>query len=243
MFIQYRPDKDVWAYGVEPAKVRYRLRLARYPALAEYLQAWLKQKPENRTFTLVDVGVGFGRTFLYVDAAGIGDRFEMIGIDIDPTRKNDVYASPLWNIRQGDAQERLQFADSSVDVVVSEQLLEHLDYPGNLITEVHRILKPGGLFICGVPIFPRPIAKIRRWLVRHYGLRGSEHVQTYTLHSIRGDLAEYFDEVACRGFRIVSGGLLRQLENYEWWYRFNRRLGEWLPGLCIEAQLIVVPKK
>ena len=82
MFIQYRPGKDVWAYGVEPAKVRYRLRLARYPALAEYLQAWLKQKPENRIFTLVDVGVGFGRTFLYVDAAGIGDRFEMIGIDI-----------------------------------------------------------------------------------------------------------------------------------------------------------------
>jgi len=41
-----------------------------------------------------------------------------------------------------------------------------------------------------------------------------------------------------RGFRIVSGGLLRPLENYRWWWRFNRRLGELLPAACIEAQII-----
>ena len=43
---------------------------------------------------------------------------------------------------------------------------------------------------------------------------------------------------AVRGFRIISGGLLRPLENYRWWWRFNRRLGELLPAACIEAQII-----
>jgi hypothetical protein len=41
-----------------------------------------------------------------------------------------------------------------------------------------------------------------------------------------------------RGFRIISGGLLRPLENYRWWWRFNRRLGARLPAACIEAQII-----
>jgi hypothetical protein len=32
--------------------------------------------------------------------------------------------------------------------------------------------------------------------------------------------------------------LLRPLENYRWWWRFNRRLGELLPAACIEVQII-----
>jgi hypothetical protein len=41
-----------------------------------------------------------------------------------------------------------------------------------------------------------------------------------------------------RGFRVISGGLLRRLENYRWWWQFNRRLGEMVPGACIEVQII-----
>lgn len=243
MFVQFRPGKDVWAYGVEPAKVLYRLRLARYPALAETLTSWLADKDPQETFRLLDIGAGFGRTFLYVKAAGIAERFDMVGVDIDPLRKDEVYAGNPWEIRQGDAEQDLDFADSSLDVVVCEQLLEHLNHPQVVLDNVQRVLKPGGLFIVGVPIFPEPIAKIRRWQVKRFGLGRSEHIQTYSLRSIRKDLAAQFDEVEARGFRIISGGLLRKLENHHWWYRFNRKLGEWLPGLCIEVQLIVTPKK
>lgn len=243
MFVQYRPGEDVWAFGVEPAKVRYRLRLARYPALAEYLQAWLEDQDPDQTFKLLDVGAGFGRTFLYLQAAGIEQRFDLKGVDIDPLRKDDVYAGNPWEIEYGDAEQELAFADNSLDVVVCEQLLEHLNHPQILLDNIYRVLRPGGLFVCGVPIFPEPIAKLRRWSVEKYGLRGSDHIQTYSLRSIRKDLAAQFEEIEARGFRIVSGGLLRRLENHEWWYRLNRRLGEWLPGLCIEVQLIVTPRK
>lgn len=243
MFVQYRPGKDVWAFGVEPAKVKYRLRLARYPALAEFLTGWLAERPPDRTYRLLDLGVGFGRTFLYLEAAGIADRFELMGIDIDPARHDDVYAKNPWDIRQGDAQQPLDLPDNSLDVVVCEQLLEHLERPDDTIAEIRRVLRPGGLFICGVPIFPEPVAKLRRAMVARYGLRGSEHIQTYSLRAIRRDLAPHFEEQTARGFRIVSGGLLRRLESYAWWYRFNRRLGAWLPGLCIEVQLLLTARE
>ena len=244
VFVQYRPAKDVWAFGVEPAKVKYRLRLARYPAMAETLAEWLNTRSESAAepLKLVDVGAGFGRTFLYLQAQGIAQRFDLLGVDIAPDRKDDVYADNPWRIIAGDAEQPLDFADASFDVVVSEQLLEHLHNPQQLIAEFHRILKPDGLLIVGVPIFPEPIAKLRRYLVKQYGLRGSDHIQTYSLRSIRRDLAPYFAEAEARGFRIISGGLLRKLENYSWWYRFNRRLGRWLPGLCIEIQLLMTRK-
>ncbi|MEM7099403.1 MAG: class I SAM-dependent methyltransferase [Pseudomonadota bacterium] len=243
MFVQYRPGKDVWAFGVEPAKVKYRLRLARYPALAETLAAWLAQRSETAERPrLIDIGAGFGRTFLYMQAQGIADKFELMGMDIAPDRKDHVYAENPWQIVQGDAEQPLEFADASFDVVVSEQLLEHLNNPNQLIREFHRILKPEGLLIVGVPIFPEPVAKLRRMMVRRYGLRGSDHIQTYSLKSVRRDLQDHFEEIEVRGFRIISGGLLRKLENHEWWYRFNRRLGRWLPGFCIEIQLLMTPR-
>lgn len=250
MFVQYRPGKDVWAFGVEPAKVKYRLRLARYPALAEYLNARLaEQRTQAQSCSepadklrLLDIGAGFGRTFLYLRAAGLDAHFEFTGLDIDPDRKAHVYADNPWDIRQGDAQEPLPFADHSLDVVVCEQLLEHLDHPDRVIGEVARVLKPGGLFVCGVPIFPEPVAKLRRWWVNRFGLGRSEHVQTYSLRSIRHAVGDNFVEHEVRGFRIVSGGLLRRLENYAWWYDFNRALGRLLPGLCIEVQLMLQPR-
>ena len=243
LFVQYRPGKDVWAFGVEPAKVRYRLRLARYPALAESLQAWLASRTRAGPYKLLDIGAGFGRTFLYLQAAQIADKFELLGMDIDPARKDDVYAESPWRIVAGDAEQALEFPVDCFDIIVCEQLLEHLAQPKKLLEEVYRVLKPGGLFVVGVPIFPEPIAKLRRWIVDRFGLRGSDHIQSYSLKSIKNDLRPLFVEQEVRGFRIVSGGLLRKLENYAWWYNFNRRLGRWLPSLCIEVQLLVTPKE
>ena len=242
-FVQFRPGKDVWAFGVEPAKVKYRLRLARYPALAESLEGWLQTRStQAEKPKLLDIGAGFGRTFLYLQGQGIDAHFDLLGMDIDPHRKDDVFADKPWLIEQGDAEGPLKYADDSFDVIVCEQLLEHLHQPELLLKEIRRILRPGGLFVCGVPIFVEPVAKLRRWRVAKYGLGGSDHIQTYSLVSIRKQLAPYFDEQEVRGFRIISGGLLRKLENHAWWYKFNRQLGRWFPRFCIEIQLLVKPK-
>ena len=45
--------------------------------------------------------------------------------------------------------------------------------------------------------------------------------------------------IEVRGLRIISGGVLRPLENYRWWWKFNRWLGAQVPALCIEIQAIM----
>lgn len=47
------------------------------------------------------------------------------------------------------------FATSSVDRVEASHVIEHLDKPFNVMKELHRILKPGGIAVIQVPHFSR----------------------------------------------------------------------------------------
>jgi 2-polyprenyl-3-methyl-5-hydroxy-6-metoxy-1,4-benzoquinol methylase len=49
-----------------------------------------------------------------------------------------------WTV--GAIGERLPFPDRSFDVVLSRQVLEHVQSPGAVIREAYRVLKPGGCF-------------------------------------------------------------------------------------------------
>jgi ubiquinone/menaquinone biosynthesis C-methylase UbiE len=44
-----------------------------------------------------------------------------------------------------------EIAECSVDAVVSFETLEHLIDPSSAVSSFHRILRPGGVFICSVP--------------------------------------------------------------------------------------------
>lgn len=231
------------AFSVEPAPRRYRLRLARYQGLAEALAEFVSRPgPAGRRFELLDVGVGNGRTYRYCEALGVADRITFHGIDNSSRRLAAVYAAPRWNLALGDVQAGLPFPDSRFDVVVCEQLLEHVPDPRAVAADMVRVLAPGGLLVIGVPIFPAPLAYLRRTVVpRLDRLTGAkrDHVSVFTLGSIRRLLTDAGVTVReARGFRMVSGGPLRFLEDSHAWYQFNRRLGRIAPGLCIEAQLL-----
>lgn len=47
--------------------------------------------------------------------------------------------------------ENLPFRDGSFDVIVSLQMLEHVEHPAAVLREVYRILKPGGWFYLSCP--------------------------------------------------------------------------------------------
>ncbi len=58
----------------------------------------------------------------------------VINLDITPQTNVDLVASAYT----------LPFATNSVDFVMSESLLEHLERPEEAVREMHRVLKPGG---------------------------------------------------------------------------------------------------
>jgi hypothetical protein len=45
-----------------------------------------------------------------------------------------------------------------------------------------------------------------------------------------------------RGFRIISGGPFRPLEELRSWWAFNRWLGAKLPAACVEVQVVLEKK-
>jgi SAM-dependent methyltransferase len=239
------PRAPVLAFGVEPSDRRYRLRLARYPALAatlaEVLAARGAAAPPLR---LLDVGVGRGRTLRYLEPTGLAERVRWVGIDLDPRTAQRVHRREAWRLVHGDVSRPLPFRDGAFDAVVCEQVLEHVEDPSALLAEIARCLVPGGTLVLGVPTFPPGIAALRGLLphrgdVGEHGVHG--HVGAWSLPSLRRLVRRSgaFDEALARGFRVASGGFLAPLEDRAWWWRWNAALGRALPVLCAEVQLVL----
>lgn len=226
----------------------YSLRLARYSGLEEAIATYAAGRASlgetNREpLNLLDVGVGRGRTFRYLEANGHDGGISFFGIDNSPRRLDGVFGADRWRLQRMDAEQGLSFRDDSFDIVVCEQVLEHLAEPGAAIREFSRVLRPGGLLVVGVPSFPPGIASIRRHIIPWFDrLRGHtrSHRQAYSLRTFVEMLHANgrFDVQAVRGFRFVSGGPLRPLERYRWWYRLNRSMGGRFPSWTTEIQVV-----
>ena len=93
---------------------------------------------------LLDLGAGSG-IVPHMDFKDRADR--VCGLDLDPR----VSANPLLHEgRVGDA-ERIPWPDDTFDVVVCNNVLEHLSRPAAVFREVRRCLKPGGTFLAKTP--------------------------------------------------------------------------------------------
>jgi len=71
---------------------------------------------------------------------------------------------PLGDIVNGvhnENAERQSFADGAFDLVVSLDLMEHVNHPDRVCAEVHRTLRPGGHYVFTAPTYPH-IMKSRR---------------------------------------------------------------------------------
>jgi SAM-dependent methyltransferase len=66
----------------------------------------------------------------------------------------------VGGIRCEDLQD-LTFADASLDVVVTQDVLEHIPDPARAFREVARVLRPGGLHVFTVPIYPGRATRVR----------------------------------------------------------------------------------
>lgn len=119
---------------------------------------------------LLEVGVGTGTDFLQWARAGA----VCYGVDITAaavriTRKRQrCYGFPA-RLACADA-EALPFSDETFDVVYSWGVLHHAPDPRQAIREIHRVLRPGGIFL-GMMYGRRSVAAFKLW-IRHGLLQG-----------------------------------------------------------------------
>jgi SAM-dependent methyltransferase len=226
----------------------YRLRLARYAVVAQDISDWAgaaAQEGQGRRLAVLDVGCGWGALLRHLETTR-----HFAGMMVSATDLTDIrgYGQELYReFFLGDLTGGYpEIGSDRYDVVVCEQVLEHLGALDAAIATLVRLTRPGGRLVIGVPIFFPPLHLARKHLVprlagilRHPAT--ASHQQAFSLYSFRRLLSGFpgLSVEKARGFRIVSGGMLRPLEHYRWWWRLNRRLGELAPALCIEAQFIV----
>lgn len=156
--------------------------------------------------TAVEVGAGSGRLLIRV---GLEHPYRLIAVDYAPysiraVQENYARAGVEGETLMADAR-TLPFADGSVDLVLSGGLLEHFRDPGEIVREMARVLRPGGLFYAD--IVPRKVS-LYRWAERDRMAR-QEHMAEGIFES---DLpkpawAQIVRDAGLTDVRIVSAGV------------------------------------
>ncbi|CAN2169745.1 SmtA SAM-dependent methyltransferases [Candidatus Nanopelagicaceae bacterium] len=90
---------------------------------------------------ILDFGCGGGHLINSLSAS------EKIGVEINPIARES--AARFCKIVHGSIEE---VKSESIDVVISNHALEHVPYPIRALSEILRVLKPGGKLILCVPI-------------------------------------------------------------------------------------------
>lgn len=239
--------------GIEPKRKPYSLRLSKYHAIGDSVAEILASFPEEKraSIKMLDLGGDEGRILRYIEAYSGKEDIPCDIVDLFPKGTDRVYKKEQRKLFQADLENGLHFLEAnSYDILICEQVLEHLRQPQIVLQEISRILKKDGFLLVGVPIFPPGLRWIRHYLVplfdkitRRQNQRS--HCQAFSKRSFLKLLNQtgHWEILENRGFRIVSGGLVRFLENYRWWWRVNRAIGALLPSLCVEIQIIARKKE
>lgn len=78
-------------------------------------------------------------------------------------------------------------ADNSFDFVISFQVIEHIKNDKAYVSEIHRVLKPGGKFIVTTPNKPMSLS------------RNPWHIREYTINELKNLLLKNFKAVVTNG--------------------------------------------
>jgi SAM-dependent methyltransferase len=118
----------------------------------------------------------------------------------------------------GDVRE-LPFVDNSFDAVYSMGTIEHFDETEHAVTEIARVLKPGGRAIVGVPNRHDPFLRpLMATAMQALGIYGYGHEKSYSRKNLRLMLQRSGLEVVAETAILFIPGWLRivDLACYSW---------------------------
>jgi SAM-dependent methyltransferase len=160
----------------------YRMAFQFNRSLFRVLVRYLEPDPSDK---ILDIGCSRGFYVRALEALAE----EVIGVDSSEASVADAFSD---KVEIGEAT-KLRFADGTFHKVFSLHTIEHLTDPGALISEIGRVLKPGGT---AVIVYPWELfrgmqaigAAIR--LYRNPFLAGRIHLHRLTPNRLRGLVVE-----------------------------------------------------
>jgi SAM-dependent methyltransferase len=100
----------------------------------------------------------------------------------------EITADKLIGVLRADAR-RLPFPDATFDVVITSEVLEHIQDDVAAISEMVRVLKPGGRFAATVPAWMPEVVNWKLSDEYHAPKSVGGHVRIYTPHRAAGEAA------------------------------------------------------
>jgi ubiquinone/menaquinone biosynthesis C-methylase UbiE len=173
--------------------------------------------------TVLDIasGEGYGTNLLSKYAE------KVFGVDIDETSielAKKKYSSKNLEFKIGRA-DLIPLEDSSMDVVVSFETLEHHDKHQEMMLEIKRVLKPGGILIISTPD--------KKYYTDEANYKNPFHVKELYLDELKALLNNYFKfntfffqnvfngslvipEKSTKNFKFFSGDFTKINEESSW---------------------------
>jgi SAM-dependent methyltransferase len=172
----------------------------------------------GRATRLLDLGCGGGRHAFAAARAGA----EVVALDADAHECRTVQAtlaamldagelepSSRSAVLRGDAL-RLPFVQACFDAVVASEILEHVQDDRGAITELARVLRPGGTLAVTVPRF---WPELVNWLLsRQYHEVEGGHIRIYRRSQLRRRVEQ-------SGMRMLGAHHAHALHTPYWWLR------------------------
>lgn len=167
---------------------------------------------------VLDLGCGRGR---HLHALYFAADMVCIGLDLsleDLIATRDGFDSlpdmsgdrgQAYGLAVGDAL-NLPFADASFDRIVCSEVLEHIPDHKAAVSEIIRVLKPGGVLAISVPrAWPE---RICWWLSEEYHNQPGGHVHIFNADSLRMDVEAF-------GLTFQKRHFAHGLHSPYWWLR------------------------
>ncbi len=146
---QARSEFDDWANSYDRSILHYFLFRPGYMLMTEEIARWHCDR--GGAFDLLDIGCGTGEM---ASILATGDwPVKYIGLDYSPamcaTATDKARASECLDsvIFVGGDSEHLPLGDESVDFVICANSFHHYPHQQAVVSDVFRILKPGGRFV------------------------------------------------------------------------------------------------
>lgn len=154
----------------------------------------------NPNDVLLDIGVDFGAGLKPIAEKAL----RVVGIEISPleTQISEHNARQFNNVTIVQMNgEKLAFPNESFDIVSSLECIEHVQNPALMLSEIVRVLKPGGIAVISTPNKDITGSK---FLNEH-------HLREWSMNEFQKLLSNYFSKVDLYGQRITTGKASQKL--------------------------------
>ena len=166
----------------------------------------------NDKSVVLDVGAGAG-IVKQMNFRGAAAR--VCGVDLDPR----VLENPYLDDAQVTGGESIPYDDETFDVVISDNVLEHLEEPQKVFAEIARVLKEGGVFLFKTPNRFHYMPLIARLTPHRFHrfvnkLRDREEVDTFPTRYRANSRGQVGRLAAASGFGIEQLNLVEGRPEY-----------------------------